>query len=126
MDDLVEVVEDERLEIWEEEQVQMVKFQGEKESSQEEKNVLTALALTEEVIAGLWQLKLKENQDANSITGAAVLKWGGRIKFGLFIGRFSKIPETEWSWTEKKKEIGNGWKYLREIRKWVARAKSIN
>ena len=62
-----------------EEQVQMVKFQGEKEISQEEQNVATALALSDEVIAGQFHLKLKENKDAGSITESDVLK-GKRIE----------------------------------------------
>ena len=63
MDDLVGIVEDGRLEI-REEKVQIVKFQGGKGRCQEEEQVPTALAFTEEVIAGKCQLKLKENQEA--------------------------------------------------------------
>ena len=39
--------------------MQIEKFQGEEERSREEKKVLTALAFTEEVIAGQCQLELK-------------------------------------------------------------------
>ena len=94
MDDLVGVVEDERHEI-REEQAQMVKFQGEKERSQEEKKVLIAFAHMGEVILGQCRLKLKENQDANSITETAVLKRKNRIKVGTFIGRFAEFRKTE-------------------------------
>ena len=59
MVDLVDVVDDERLGI-REEQVQMVKFQRGEDRSREEKKVLTALAPMEEVIAGQCQLKLNE------------------------------------------------------------------
>ena len=51
MDDLVDVVEDEQLGI-REEQVQMVKFQGWKERSQEAKKILMWLALMGAVIEG--------------------------------------------------------------------------
>ena len=56
MGDLIEVVADDFLGINEEPEkerhVEMVKFSDENERSQEEKKILTALALTEEVIGG--------------------------------------------------------------------------
>ena len=55
MADLAGVVEDGRLDI-RGEQVQIVKFQGAKERSREEKKVLAALSFMEEVIAGQCQL----------------------------------------------------------------------
>ena len=59
MDDLVDVVDDGRLAI-REEQVKMVQFQGEKERIQEGKRVLTALDLMGKVIAEQCQLNLKK------------------------------------------------------------------
>ena len=80
----MDVVDDGRLEIGEE-QVQMGKFHGEKGRSREAKKVLMDRDLIEDVIFGQCHLKLKGNQEANSITEAAVLKCTKRIKFGIFV-----------------------------------------
>ena len=92
MDDLVEVVSDGRPEI-REGRAQMVKFQGGKDRSQEEKNGLTELALMEEVIANQCQLKLKGNQDAGSITETPALKVQASGKIRDLYRAMCEIPE---------------------------------
>ena len=54
-----------------------------------------AMALMGGLISGQFQVKLKANQDAGSITEAAVLKVNGARKFGIFIGRFAKFRKPE-------------------------------
>ena len=53
--------------------MEIAKLRDEKERSQAEKNVLTALDVMEEVIAGRRQLKLKGDQQSNPITDTSVL-----------------------------------------------------
>ena len=101
--DLVDVVEDGRLEI-REVQVEIAKFQGEKERSREEKKVLTALAFTGEVGAGKCQLKLGENQEANSITETAVLKVPRTNKNRDLYRAICEIPQNraKFKWEEAR------------------------
>ena len=78
MGDLVGAVADDLLGINEEREkkgpLQMVKFSDEKERSQEEKNILTALSFVGEVILGKCQLKFKENQESNLITEKSIFE----------------------------------------------------
>ena len=78
-----------------EEQVQMVKSRGEQERSQSEKNVLTAFGIMGEFIAGQRHLKLKENQDANSITESAVLNLIETGEIRELCSAILEIPENK-------------------------------
>ena len=91
MGDLVDVVEDGRLEI-REEQVQMVKFQDKRERSQEEKNALMSFPLMVEVIAGQRHLKLKDNPDVG-YTETAVSKAEETNKIREIYRAICEIPE---------------------------------
>ena len=105
----MDVVEDGRLEI-REEQVQMVKFQFVEGSRREEKKVITALDLADEVISGQRQLKLTGNKDAKSITGAAVLKAKETNKIrGPSRWVFRNSRKYEWGRTGENQEIENEW-----------------
>ena len=73
MGDLVDVVAVDLLEL-REERAQIAKPHDEKDRSQEEKKVLTALDFMGEVIAGQCQLKLKGGQEVDAITETAVLE----------------------------------------------------
>ena len=72
----------------------MAKCQCGKARSREEKKVLIALALAGEVISGQCQLKLKENQDANSIIETTVLKVRETNKIREIYREICEIPES--------------------------------
>ena len=90
------------------------KFQGEKVRSREEKRVLTAYSIARELIADQCQLKLKENQDAYSITEAAVLKVRKRTKFGNFVGDLRNFRKRSEIALTKKQGVKNEWEYSDE------------
>ena len=66
-----------------------------KGGSQEEKNVFNGVGPHGELIVGPCHLKLKVNQDANSITESVALKVSEENKFWIFIARFAKFQKTE-------------------------------
>ena len=100
IDDFEWVVGEGRLEL-REEQVQWAR----KQWVDEEKHVLAAMALMEEVISDHCQLKLKGNQDVWSITDAIVLKINETGKSDRFIGWFSEFrkrrSKLNWEWSKK-------------------------
>ena len=89
----------------------MVKSQGDAGRSQEETNVLAALALIDDSIARYCRLILKGNQDANSITETAVLKVQETNKIRvIFIGGICEIPEKPGAVElRKQQEIEGEW-----------------
>ena len=111
--DLVEVVEDERLEI-REGQAQMVKFQDTEEGSQEEKRAVMAFPPMLEVIVDNRKLKMKENPDVG-ITETPVLKAKEANKIRDIYRGFAKFQKNGRNRTEKEERnwerMGTfGWK----------------
>ena len=126
MADLAGVVEDGRLDI-RGEQVQIVKFQGGKERSQGWAKSLMALDVMGAVIAATRQLKLKEIQEANSITETAVLKAQEANIIRELYRAICEIPEKLIEIElGKKREIENEWQSLEENKEVNSAAKSTN
>ena len=107
--DIDGVVGDGRLE-FREEQAQCVRKKG----SEEEQQVLAALAFLEEVISDQCRLKLKENQDADLITEPAVLGINETNKIRELYRTLCEIPETKKE-MKSNQEIAKEWKEMGEI-----------
>ena len=112
IDDFEGVVEDVRLAL-REEQVQWAGMKG----IGDENRFLAALALMGEVLSGRRQLELGGNQEAGSITEAAVLGINetGQIRY-LYRAIFEIPEKPNEIELRTKKEMVNGWKDLAEIR----------
>ena len=76
----------------------------------EEKQVLPALSLMDELISDHCQLGFKENQDAGPITEAAVLKVNESNKIREIYRAILEIPENraKLNWGRIEKSIRNG------------------
>ena len=111
IEDIDGVVGEDRLEL-REEQVQCLRKKG----NEEERHVLTALALLGEVISDQCQKKLKENQDAGRITEVAVLGINESGKIREIYRAIGEIPETEKERNvNKMQEVGEEWEAMEEI-----------
>ena len=83
---------------------------------EEEKHVLSPLSLFGEIIAGQFQQKLKENQDANRITELATLKLRETNKIKELYRGVSEIPETEKEKNVRERhKVEEEWKAMEEI-----------
>ena len=75
----------------------------------EEREVLSAMALTEELISDLRQLKFKANRDVRSITEVAVLKVNESNEIRDICSAICEIPENRVRSNRKEREIENRW-----------------